>query len=150
MKKVLQILFLVIIASALSGCLSQNSPPPAEPATPPQPITPPAATPALLQPAKIPSQPKAAQKTQEVSVESGNLYFKPAAITVKVNQPVRVNISNKGGHTFTISEFGVDVLLNGPSASATFTPTKTGTFPITCEIPGHKEAGMKGALIVTE
>lgn len=147
MKKVLQILLLVIVASALNGCLSQNSPPPAEQVTSPPQQQPEAIQP---QPATPLAQPPAAKKIQEIFVETGNLYFKPATITVKVNQPVRVNITNKGGHTFTIKEFGVDVSLNGPSASATFTPTKTGTFPITCEIPGHKEAGMKGALIVTE
>lgn len=145
MKKNLKIVLFLVIG-LLAACGQTSTPSPA-PVAPPTEATAPTPPPPATAPATAPA---AKTETQVIALESGNLYFKPATITVKENQPVRITIANKGGHTFTIKEFGVDVLLNGPSASAIFTPTKTGTFPITCEIPGHKEAGMKGALIVTE
>ncbi|GEM_PF-3518356 len=153
----------LVIASVLfSGCFSQSPPtqpavaPPQEPSavtppaapTPPPPVEP-SAPPVPVSAKPIPPPPPVSI-VQKVSVESGNLFFKPSTITVKVNQPVQVSITNKGGHTFTITEFGVNLTLNSASASTTFTPTKTGSFPITCGVPGHKEAGMTGTLVVTE
>ncbi|TMW73916.1 plastocyanin/azurin family copper-binding protein [Alteribacter natronophilus] len=34
------------------------------------------------------------------------------------------------------------------TSSIIFTPLKTGTYEFFCTIPGHKEAGMRGTLIV--
>ncbi|MDR7486214.1 MAG: hypothetical protein QN149_13365 [Armatimonadota bacterium] len=41
-------------------------------------------------------------------------------------------------------------ILVGPGQSATlrFTPTKKGTFEISCQISGHYEAGQKGTITV--
>jgi uncharacterized cupredoxin-like copper-binding protein len=38
----------------------------------------------------------------------------------------------------------------GPGQSATldFTPSKPGTYEFWCTVPGHKEAGMRGTLVV--
>jgi uncharacterized cupredoxin-like copper-binding protein len=38
----------------------------------------------------------------------------------------------------------------GMGASVSFVPTKPGTFEFFCAVPGHKEAGMVGTLIVRE
>ena len=38
----------------------------------------------------------------------------------------------------------------GLSSSVTFVPTKPGTYEYFCAVPGHKEAGMVGTLIVQE
>ena len=35
-------------------------------------------------------------------------------------------------------------------AEVSFTPTEPGTYLFGCTIPGHQEAGMFGALMVTE
>ncbi len=37
---------------------------------------------------------------------------------------------------------------SGKPAVALFTPTKPATYTFYCAVPGHKEAGMKGTLIV--
>jgi uncharacterized cupredoxin-like copper-binding protein len=87
-------------------------------------------------------------ETQVLTIESGNLYFKPKNLSVKVNQPVKVNYTNKGGHSFSIDELSVNVALTAASGSFTFTPKKTGTFPLYCNVPGHKQAGMVGTLTV--
>lgn len=36
----------------------------------------------------------------------------------------------------------------GETRSITFTPTEAGTYEFVCTVPGHKEAGMTGTLIV--
>jgi uncharacterized cupredoxin-like copper-binding protein len=36
----------------------------------------------------------------------------------------------------------------GQAGTLEFTPTKPGTYEFICTVPGHKEAGMVGALIV--
>jgi uncharacterized cupredoxin-like copper-binding protein len=36
----------------------------------------------------------------------------------------------------------------GTSNTAEFTPTKPGTYEFFCTVPGHKEAGMVGTLVV--
>lgn len=38
----------------------------------------------------------------------------------------------------------------GTTATVLFTPTEAGVFEFACTIPGHKEAGMVGKLVVTE
>ena len=38
----------------------------------------------------------------------------------------------------------------GTTATVLFTPTEVGVFEFACTIPGHKEAGMVGKLVVTE
>ncbi|PJC37075.1 hypothetical protein CO046_02365 [Candidatus Peregrinibacteria bacterium CG_4_9_14_0_2_um_filter_53_11] len=88
---------------------------------------------------------------QTVAMVSGNLFFRPNAVTAKVNQPLTITFTNTGFHTFTIDALGVDVdLRNKPTGSVTFTPTKTGSFEFYCAIPGHRAAGMVGTLTVTE
>ena len=38
----------------------------------------------------------------------------------------------------------------GQTVTLDFTPTAKGTYEYVCTIPGHKEAGMKGTITVTE
>jgi len=81
-----------------------------------------------------------------LSMESGNLFFKPTSLTVKQNQKVTINFKNAGFHTFTIDDLGVNVDLQSSSNSVTFTPTKKGTFTFVCKVPGH--GSMKGTITV--
>ena len=90
---------------------------------------------------------KSAQ-VREINAVSGNFFFNPNNITLKKNQPVRISFKNSGFHTFTIDELGVNVPLQGSSATVEFTPTKAGTFEYYCAVPGHRERGMLGSLNV--
>lgn len=38
--------------------------------------------------------------------------------------------------------------MHGQSGMVTFTPTKPGTYDFFCTVPGHKETGMHGLLVV--
>jgi nitrite reductase (NO-forming) len=104
-----------------------------------------------MTPSPTTSSPVPAGQTQEVdvtaSIASG---FSPD--TIKVNEgPVQINLTNTEamGHDLTIDELGVKITV-GPNATATATFDATpGTYEIYCSIPGHKEAGMVGKLIVS-
>jgi uncharacterized cupredoxin-like copper-binding protein len=87
--------------------------------------------------------------------------FQPSQVTVQAGQPVTITLVNKGSleHDLHIEALGVklpvgktpkDHPLLAPSKSVTltFTPTKKGTFEFVCTVPGHKEAGMKGVIVV--
>lgn len=78
--------------------------------------------------------------------------FVPKEITVAAGQPVTLTLANKGKiqHDLGIEALKVkfDLVDPGKSASVTFTPARKGSYEFVCIIPGHKEAGMKGVLIV--
>lgn len=156
MKKIL--LLSVLAISALSGC-SHTAPEKAPTATQiPVVDTTPVVTPAV--PEKAPAKSvtvnapavKPVQKPASitVSMDSGNFFFKPNVLKAKVNQPVTVNFTNSGFHTFVIDELGVKVSLQGATGTGSFTPTKVGTFQFYCDVGPHKSMGMFGTLTVTE
>ncbi|MCH8741541.1 cupredoxin domain-containing protein [Patescibacteria group bacterium] len=91
---------------------------------------------------------KTASSIKEISMVSGNLFFNPKDLILIKDQPVKIVFSNSGTHTFTIDELGVNVPLQGSSATVEFTPTESGTFKYYCAVPGHREGGMEGSLKV--
>lgn len=56
-------------------------------------------------------------------------------------------------HNISIDEFGVTgaktQIAQGRSVTITFTADKPGTFTYYCSVPGHKEQGLKGNIIVS-
>ncbi len=100
---------------------------------------------------------QAAPKAQLVQVVAGSaqneFVFTPKEVTVLAGQPVTLTVTNKGkiDHDFGVEALGVKshtLIPPGKSASLEFTPTKKGSLEFVCSIPGHKEAGMKGVIIV--
>lgn len=83
-----------------------------------------------------------------IAVTARNYIFSPSVIRVKKGQEVTLSFQNTGKHTFTVKGLGVDKLLNVVSSSLTFTAQKSGEFELICSVPGHKERGMKGKVIV--
>lgn len=74
-------------------------------------------------------------------------------ISAKVGQIVNIEFVNDGAleHNFIVDEFGINNLLqSGSSATLSFTPQEPGTYDFYCNVAGHLEAGMMGALVVTE
>lgn len=92
------------------------------------------------------------QETQtgakEISITSRNFSFSPKTLTLKEGQPVKITFQNRGTHTFTIDELGVNKSLTGSSSTVEFTPTRSGTYEFYCAVPGHRQQGMLGALTV--
>lgn len=107
---------------------------------------------------------------QQRIVALSELKFEPATLTVRAGQPVRLAVKNTGTaeHDLVIAELPATGVKNAASAHGTsmqpgmimadtkpkgqaeiaFTPTKMGSYEIYCSYPGHKEAGMKGTLMV--
>lgn len=96
----------------------------------------------------------------EIKVVATDLKFTPNALQAKVGQPVKVTMDNKGviEHDIAFPTMKTDkpgmslkaLAKPGQSATLEFTPTAAGIYEYICTIPGHKEAGMKGTLNVTQ
>lgn len=96
-----------------------------------------------------------ATPTQSISenftlVKGYNFGFSPNTIRVKQGETVKLRLkSSDSPHTFTIDELNVNRQFTfGKDADAVFTADKKGTFQFYCAVPGHKESGMIGTLIV--
>ena len=105
--------------------------------------------------AAAPASTKPASGPQAVEVKTTDaLRFDPATITVKKGTPVRVTLTNNTvvEHDWVVDNLdGKKVQMHAaPKASATvdITPMAAGSYEFYCSIPGHREAGMKGTLVV--
>jgi uncharacterized cupredoxin-like copper-binding protein len=62
---------------------------------------------------------------------------------------LRLENSDPAGHSFDIDELNVHVSMPpGEPTLALFTPTEPGAYVFYCSVPGHREAGMVGTLVV--
>jgi plastocyanin len=84
-------------------------------------------------------------------VDLVDIAFEPTEITIPANTDVTINLVNKGAavHTFDIDALGINSgeLAGGQSTTVTINAAP-GEYEYYCAIPGHKEAGMVGKLIV--
>ena len=111
---------------------------------------------------------------QNVTVQAQDLVFSPTNVQVTAGQPVQLTLQNTGAleHDFSVMEFsmegeaeetgGMDHAMGegakepelhvaagaGQSATLEFTASTPGTYEFWCTVPGHKEAGMTGTLVV--
>jgi plastocyanin len=77
--------------------------------------------------------------------------FDRSELRAKVGETVALRLENSdaSGHSFDIDAFNVHVPMPpGKPALALFKPTTPGTYTFYCSVPGHREAGMVGTLIV--
>lgn len=139
------VLFILIAVLILGGSYwyinRQRAAPPV--LATPQPAASPPNAPPILQ-----GTPSAVLR--EITLDSGNFFFKPSKITLKKDETVRIKVTNDGLHTFTIDELFVNQSLRGSEVTFDFTPEKAGTFTYYCAIPGHRERGQFGTLVVEE
>jgi len=88
-----------------------------------------------------------------INLKAEDIKFDTMSLTAKVGQPVTLNFLNAGSleHSFVIEALNVKLehVQAGQTATVTFTPASAGTFDFYCDIPGHKDAGMKGTLTVS-
>ncbi|MBD0380055.1 cupredoxin domain-containing protein [Paenibacillus sedimenti] len=123
MKKLLVLIMGISLAMALAACGSKNS---AEPQ----------------------STDTAAASGQKVTLKATDWQFDQKEYRVKKGEPVTITLDNaKGTHGAQIKDFKVS--LDNGKKTVTFTPDKTGSFPIICSIMcGQGHASMKSVLIV--
>ena len=93
---------------------------------------------------------------QTFNVTATEFQFAPNTFSAKRGEKVTFKLTNKGTveHTLVIlSPDGSQELAKlstqpGGTISLEFTPKDAATYPIICNIAGHKEAGMQGTLVV--
>jgi len=122
-------------AAAPAGAVTPAGPPGA-------PAAPAAASPATT----------GAAAAQSVEFVAHDIFFEPKEVTIPANTDVTAMIRNDGAapHNFSIDELGISIDLAPGSTEKTVINAPPGTYQYYCDVPGHKEAGMVGKLIVTE
>ena len=135
----------VILAISLAGCATATSahwtfPPPA-------PAGSAAAVPATSAPSAAAPAPAAA--TDQISIDAFDLGFKPSAVTVPAAGMFNVTFSNTGStaHDLTFADGTKLAADAGQTATGMVTVPAAG-LTFLCSIPGHADAGMKGAVTV--
>jgi uncharacterized cupredoxin-like copper-binding protein len=113
----------------------------------------------------------------EITLQASGMTYQPATIEVTAGQPVKLTFQNTDAleHDFSIMEFPVEMMgatqeampghdmsgmaeepelhvaaMMNQTSTLEFTPTKPGTYEFYCTVAGHKDAGMKGTLVVKE
>lgn len=114
--------------------------------------TPAAETPAAETPAAAASTETApAASGNTVSMEAGNFYFKPNAVTIAANTAVTFEIKNVAQipHNFTIDELKISEALPPGETTNVTVNAPAGSYQFYCNLPGHRAAGMFGTLTVS-
>ena len=86
----------------------------------------------------------------QIAIDLQDIKFVPDTFTVPANTPTTVTLKNIGvtAHNFSIDQLHIDEDV-APGETKTITVTApVGTYQYYCNVPGHKEAGMLGTLIV--
>jgi uncharacterized cupredoxin-like copper-binding protein len=112
--------------------------------------------PATAEPAQTPAASSGnagdSATSDQFTVESHDIFFQPKEIEIPANQDVKILLPNLGvsAHDFSIDELGIhQAIAPGETAEVTIN-APAGTYEFYCSVPGHKEAGMVGTLVVRE
>ncbi len=80
-----------------------------------------------------------------------DLRFDQTTLEAQVGETVALRLDNPhvAPHSFDIDALNVHVpVAAGESGLVLFKPTQAGTYTFYCQVPGHREVGMEGVLIV--
>lgn len=92
-----------------------------------------------------------AEGARRIAVTATNFAFGPDEITVRNGDNVAIVLSSTDVlHDLTIDELGAHVGAEaGETRMGGFKAERPGRYTFFCSVPGHREAGMEGTLIVT-
>ena len=93
----------------------------------------------------------AAAGATEAEMSTVDLAFEPKELTIAAGTDVTITITNNGAlqHDMAIDDLGLQSdLLNGGDSTTLVVNAEPGEYEFHCSVPGHKEAGMTGTLIV--
>jgi plastocyanin len=87
-----------------------------------------------------------------VEIDMVDVAFEPTELRIPANTDVTITAVNKGAlpHTFTITDVADTGEVAGGSSAEVTVNLPAGEYEYFCAIPGHKEGGMVGKLIVEE
>jgi uncharacterized cupredoxin-like copper-binding protein len=80
-----------------------------------------------------------------------DLRFEQEQLKVKAGEMVALRLDNQHAapHSFDVDELNVHVpVAAGKQSLILFQPAQPGTYTFYCAVPGHREAGMEGTLVV--
>ncbi len=86
-----------------------------------------------------------------LAVDLVDFGFSPHEIRVKAGQPVNLRIANQGRvlHDLTVPALGYQAVVQpGQQVSVGLPALSSATYEFYCSVPGHREAGMRGRLVV--
>ncbi|MBI3998367.1 MAG: cupredoxin domain-containing protein [Armatimonadetes bacterium] len=87
-----------------------------------------------------------------IEIVATDFAFTPAEITVRAGEVVNIRLVNRGVtlHDIVIPAQEIWIVApEGESAITAFRAGAPGTYEFFCSVPGHREAGMVGRIIVT-
>lgn len=89
---------------------------------------------------------------QTIAVTADGFAFAPERITVGLGDPVALELTSVDiAHDLNVDAFDGHVYAEaGTTATGGFTASSAGEFDFYCSIPGHREAGMEGTLVVED
>ena len=84
------------------------------------------------------------------TVKLEDIFFDPKELTIPANTPVTIDLPNVGAapHDFSIDALKISVPVEPGDTGSVTINAPAGTYEYYCNVPGHKEAGMVGTLIV--
>lgn len=88
---------------------------------------------------------------REIKVTASEFKFSPSAVEAPAGAPIKLELKNIGAieHDFMVDALKLQVHAGAAkTTSQTIGPLAAGTYDVYCSIPGHKEAGMIGKLVV--
>jgi plastocyanin len=88
----------------------------------------------------------------EITVEADDFAFDPAALELTAGEPTNiVLVSVGGGHNLGIADgdFLLPIVDEGEQTRGALTIAEPGTYEMVCTVPGHREQGMVGTVVVT-
>jgi plastocyanin len=85
-----------------------------------------------------------------VTILLEDIRFEPATLKIPANQDVIVRLENTGAalHDFVVPELDFAVAVAPGESTEVTINAPAGRYSIICSVPGHKEAGMVGTLLV--
>ncbi|MGQ0550058.1 MAG: cupredoxin domain-containing protein [Armatimonadota bacterium] len=87
-----------------------------------------------------------------IDIVAGDFSFKPAEITIKAGEVVNLKLVNQGVtvHDLVVPAQGIWMVVP-PEQSTTsgFRSDLQGEYQFFCSVPGHREAGMVGRIVVS-
>jgi FtsP/CotA-like multicopper oxidase with cupredoxin domain len=91
-----------------------------------------------------------AEGAETVSVDLTDFAIEPKALEVEAGAALRVSNTGQTAHNLAVEGAGLATEILEPSAEADLDVSSLdpGTYTIFCEVPGHKDAGMVGELVV--
>lgn len=108
---------------------------------------------ALVQAEEV-AVPLSGTKPAEVTIVSTEFKYSPANVIVPAGRVVTVILDNSGAeteHGLIVPAFNFRLEVKaGEIARKSIVFDKPGEYEFSCDLPGHREAGMKGTLIVVE